>query len=359
VVSPCLYDRLSVLVRGPGFRRAATRPRGPDVQPTCLALKCVFLARFRKSLFMLLLVAVALGAVVAFSSCASWSGLSSSRGSSGSGGSTAGARGGARIREFYKIWPDQLRVRRPPGTVVSPRAEPGGLDYRRQELPAAFPAPQGAALQNEGKTERWDCEPWTSLVEALDAEALVSCLGGTAAGSAVYRLRREAQPYLELMEVDGASVAAAISGRGGTPGGGPAAVGPRGSCLTKLLPRVAVPREVWFRHPVADGVECQSARLHVEADSLLGAKLPVARWELEVRFPLPKPPSKAEEVRRLIAAWALTPFFRDRATVGRASEEDGDFLVATYLPRAFCQKCWGGQPPEAGGPRWDAPLFPP
>jgi hypothetical protein len=163
--------------------------------------------------------------------------------------------------------------------------------------------------------DRLDCEKLPELLKPVDLAKLRACLAGINESSTVlYRLRREAAPSLELEREDA------------TP-----------PCLAATLPSIPVPREIVFQSlsPETGRISCYAAGIDVHADEILGVKVPSHKLELELDFPMMayKIPKNDDETARLLASWALTPFWT--ASDGLTS------LPSRVLTDALCKKCIG------------------
>jgi hypothetical protein len=62
------------------------------------------------------------------------------------------------------------------------------------------------------------------------------------------------------------------------------------ACLVTLLPKIPTPRELVFQSQDESAEQdepfCYSTRLNIEADEMLGEKMPKAKVDLQLRFPL-------------------------------------------------------------------------
>lgn len=190
-----------------------------------------------------------------------------------------------------------LRVRRPMGAPVDPKAGPGGTDYRADPLP----------------NEHLDCEKVDGILASIRLPELQQCLTSLRSSRetkvVLYRLRREHRPYLELQDPEEAP-----------------------PCLRETLPRIPVARELFFQsNEYAGRMYCYASRLEVEANEILGVRLPGAQYELKVELPLKQVPQNGPETLRLISAWSLTPFFNGKNGVVRAK----------IVPDPICRRCIG------------------
>ncbi|MBC7693190.1 MAG: hypothetical protein H7222_15605 [Methylotenera sp.] len=203
--------------------------------------------------------------------------------------------------------PTALRVRRPSLESLDVESLPPG-----EGLPKV-----GTVRNSDGRSGAYDCEKIESLFRGLALGPLRSCFSSLSILSgdmkpydAHYRLKRETQPVLELQDQEEAP-----------------------ACLRQQLRTLRVPREVIFQKVVTERSfqECYTSRLDTEADRILGVRLPIARVDLVVHFPLRPIPQSDSEMIRLLSAWELS-LFKD--------SESGAFR-STFLPSILCQRCWG------------------
>ena len=152
----------------------------------------------------------------------------------------------------------------------------------------------------------------------LHLQEVRNCLATlTEAVTVNYRLKRAPAPYLFLDE---------------DPKNTPA-------CLKLTLKRIPVPREIIFDSTEFNRMgerDCYTSRLDVEANDLLGAKLPTHRLALMIEFPLPHIPVTDDETSRLLGSWSVA-LFRD--------PETGDWR-AKYLSSKLCKQCIGARPED-------------
>ena len=62
-------------------------------------------------------------------------------------------------------------------------------------------------------------------------------------------------------------------------------------------------------------------------------KVPINAFQLKLEFPLPAIPSEDRDLGHVLASWALTPFL--------VQSEGHSEIVAKYLARALCERCFG------------------
>jgi hypothetical protein len=204
--------------------------------------------------------------------------------------------------EISSIYLSTLRVRRPPGPGADPKAGPGGEDYTSHPLP----------------NEQLDCETLDSLFREMKLAAIRKCFAdqsGPRAKTVSYsfRLKREAIPYLELRDPEKAP-----------------------ACLRETLGKIPVPREILFQGVQGDPPTCFSSRLDIEANQVLGIRLPTDRLDLQISFPLQQLPGSDEELERQLGAWSLTPLWGEGSD---SSERKA--LKAKIVPEAICRRCLG------------------
>ena len=190
--------------------------------------------------------------------------------------------------------PMSLRLRRPTGPAADPHAGPGGVDYRSQTAP----------------TLNLDCEKPESLFKDVDLKLLRQCLASLSETSrAVYRLQRDSSPFLYLEEDEQAP-----------------------ACLRQALEKIPVPREILFLSKRLGGAECFSSRLNIEADRVMGVRLPKAAVGLRIDFPLDSRVfEKDENLLRLLSTWAITPIW----------DADAKGFRSKLVPESICQQCIG------------------
>ncbi len=212
--------------------------------------------------------------------------------------------------EVRKLIPQTLRIRRPLVPGADPKASPGGPDYRSQPLP----------------NSKFDCEAPRKIAEGLPLAAIRSCVTSLSIKksvdaellSVVYKLVRDPVPHLQLQDLE--------------------EVPP---CLVQTLPKIPVPREIFYQAeslgdvtPETRRLDCFASRLDIEADQWMGFKLPIAKLGVRVTFPpqnFDRAPDDDDEMRRLIMTWALTPFW-DSSTAS---------FRAKVVPDTICRTCLG------------------
>jgi hypothetical protein len=195
--------------------------------------------------------------------------------------------------ELHQLIPYSLKIRRPPGPGADPKVGPGGTDYTSHPLPDA----------------KFDCETPTFLFSELKLDQVLQCVEDVKEASFVhYRLKRVPVPYLELQNPEDAP-----------------------ACLRTALPRIPVPREIFFESNDEGRVLCYSARLNIEANETAGLKLPTHRLDVRVDFPILAFPTTDDETRMLLLSWALAPFWN----------ENMRSLSAHIVPDALCNACLG------------------
>jgi hypothetical protein len=195
------------------------------------------------------------------------------------------------------LFVDSLRVRRPEGKVIDPKESPGGTDYRRK------PAPD----------EKLDCQTVSSFLSAQGSgQKLRACLSSIHDSVQVtYRLMRDAQPVLVLQKEEN------------TP-----------PCLLETLPKLPLPRELVYVGAVYEESRfhpgyCYSSRIDLEADRVMGFKVPKGREFLTLKFPLSTKLDSQVQLNRLLGAWVLSPFWNP--------EVDG--IAAKMMPDHLCRQC--------------------
>jgi hypothetical protein len=193
---------------------------------------------------------------------------------------------------LHRFIPYTLRVRRPPGPGANPKAGPGGIDYRSDPVPDA----------------NFDCKEVAWLFKDLKLEDLRACIAHAKGGRAVYLVRRLPVPYLELQEEDDMP-----------------------ACLKAVLATIPLPREIFFQSVEGDRLACYSTRLAIEANEVVGFKMPIDKAEVRLDFPMATQPKDDDEMRMLLMSWALTPFW----------DHSNSTLTAHLVPDKICATCLG------------------
>ena len=222
--------------------------------------------------------------------------------------------GGNSSRKVLRLIPFTLRMRRPPVAGADPKAGPGGADYVSHPFP----------------NQHLDCETAEAIFKDIPLTELRGCLATLAKAGPPhleirYRLKRSFVPELELDGLDSES-----------PDAPPA-------CLKKSLPRIPVPREIFFQAPYSqeptaqeDLISCFSSRLNVEANETSGVRLPTNRVALRLDFSPISPsfvvPKDDAETRMLLLSWAISPFWQ---------QEEMRYLPAVIVPDTLCRQCIG------------------
>jgi hypothetical protein len=206
--------------------------------------------------------------------------------------SSSGESSPAPVTEYHlhKLVPYTLKVRRPSFAGIDPKVGPGGADYRSAGTPDAH----------------YECKDAAWLFRDVNLAELRDCVTTEKAGHASYVLKRVAVPYLE-MEEDGETL----------------------SCLKKLLPKIPLPREIFFQSTEGGRLACYGARLHLEADEIAGFKMPFDRAGMKLEFPLTFPPLNDPQTVMLLMTWAMTPFW-EKGTI-----------AAHLVPDRICSVCLG------------------
>lgn len=222
--------------------------------------------------------------------------------------------GSATAVRITRIWPHLMRVRRPKTESANPVAQAGGSDYQT----------------TKEVDPRFDCRPVDSLFPEFQASKLRACFLTIAPNTTVtYRFVRKAQPYFEIDEPEEAP-----------------------ECLVHYLKTIPVPREIIFQTPVKSNLDCYTARVDLESSEKFGIKMPMARLDMNVRFPLRRLPSDDADTLRLIQGWALTPFFKDVRNADSVPE-----VSATLMPERLCKACMG-EKTLSKDLELEAPLWP-
>jgi hypothetical protein len=221
----------------------------------------------------------------------------------------------AREYALKQLIPYTLKVRRPLSPGANPKAGPGGIDYQSDPLPGPG----------------FDCQDVNWLFREFKLKELRECLAFVVIPSPPaptitelkFNVRWQAVPEL-VLETDEE-----------TP-----------ECLRALIPRIPVPREVFFQSYDEQGkISCYSSRFDVEANEVGGFRLPFGRTALRVQLPLDPEPKDDAEMRMQLMAWALTPFW-DRVK---------DTLPSRLVMDTVCRQCLGEK--TMLGPDTPAPFM--
>ena len=189
---------------------------------------------------------------------------------------------------------------------------------------------KGARAADQKQDGNFDCMKVEEFFARIDRHELRQCLNGlTQTIDVSYRLRRRDFPWLELDEEKD------------TP-----------ACLTALLKKLPIPREIVFESLSPGGRECYTSRIDVMADDYFGIRLPVGKVALRLHFPLKHTFADDAELTRQMAAWVLSLFYR----------ADEGVFPAKIFPRSYCDRCLGARAPEtANDPKpvlWPSVPYP-
>lgn len=198
------------------------------------------------------------------------------------------------LHRVEQVEMSSLHVRRPSGPGADVDVGPGGVDFRSNPPP----------------DENFDCKKVSSLFASLRLDALTACMSSLEKPVELfYSLRRSAEPAWVLKSSDQAPL-----------------------CLREILGEIPVPREIVFRNRERD---CYTSRVDMEADEVLGFKVPKNQVELKISFPPEQTESKADLMRR-IGSWALTPFWNRELNA----------IPSRLLPEHLCRVCVEQPDPE-------------
>jgi hypothetical protein len=198
-------------------------------------------------------------------------------------------------------------IRRPPGAGADPMMDEGGEGYEANPKPDV----------------NYDCREPATLLEGISPGAVRDCFrkhselianakdGSGVMREAEYRLERSDQPKLVLQEEE--------------------TKGQPVSCLKKVLPVIPVPREIIYQ---AEPLEwsCFNSRVNIEANDLLGIKMPTKKWAVRLVFPLTEIPKDDAAMTRQLLAMALTPLL---------DPESPTQFKSKVVPNAICKRCFG------------------
>ena len=229
-------------------------------------------------------------------------------------------------RVLRKVVLQNMNFRRPPAPGADPKVGPGGTDYRSDPVPS----------------DRFNCEPMPALFSAIHPKTVRDCLASLDPNlELLYRLKRQAVPFLELEDADDAP-----------------------ECLRKELLRIPVPREIIFQsvepmpnpygemHEEDNRLNCYSSRIAVEADEILGSKVPTHKLMVRIHVGAGKAPASDGDMIKLLTTWAIAPFW-----------DEDEKLHATMMPDAICNRCMGAKSlfknSEPLPPLWPEPVAEP
>ncbi len=199
-----------------------------------------------------------------------------------------------------------LHFRRPAAVGAMPNAIPGELEYKSYPLP----------------NRSLDCRPLKSLFETIDLVAARKCLvglkGSLLTQELIYRLKREAAPFLWLEPTKNVP-----------------------PCFQEVLKKIPVPREIFFQSStrrsfeINDGLQlgCYSARIPVAAEDFLEIKEVFTKWVLKVSLPISSILKNDRETIHFLSTWALAPFL----------DETKKGVLSKVVPTELCQTCMGAQ----------------
>ena len=108
------------------------------------------------------------------------------------------------------------------------------------------------------------------------------------------------------------------------------------ACVKKDLATIPIPREIFFEGRMAEDepVQCYNSRIPLEADRVLGMRLPKNQLEVTVELNQDLAVKGDVETVRVMGAWALSPFFTGK-------EEGGPSIPSKMVTDEICKKCLG------------------
>ncbi len=192
---------------------------------------------------------------------------------------------------------ESVQFRRPnvPGAVDI--AQPGGEDYKSNPLPS----------------KNFDCQPLAKLMPQMDWKAIHACMtsGVTKSTTIYFQLKRNTQPILDLDASDQENLPP--------------------ECFLNLLREIPVPREIFYVSMDTGQPACYSSNFDMEADKFFDTKMPSGEYGMVVNLPLRYPPKDADEARRIVQSWSITPLW---------NHEERRFNAHVF-PDALCKRCMG------------------
>lgn len=213
-------------------------------------------------------------------------------------------------RERSRVWIDKLALinlhyRRPQAASADSDAGPGGEDYQSHPLP----------------NSRLDCMPADQLFQGLKLDAIRSCLSSSNLSAQdfilTFSVQKSIQPVLVLKKEEV---------KKGQPR--------RPVCVDQLLSEIPVPREIYFQG-VREGhgreLGCYAAGIVPETAPLVGFRLMPQKTDLALRIPPVRPLKSIQDVRLLLLAWVLKPFW----------DAQRNLIEARVVPDQLCRVCIG------------------
>lgn len=235
-------------------------------------------------------------------------------------GSTPGISGAERKRNehfIHKLVAQNMSVRRPGVRGALPKAEKGEAGYLSETLPNA----------------KLDCVTLKELFKEIKVKEVRQCIANLfeapksspspGAGELIDLEEAPERPlsYTLYYVLDRTfSPSLVLEDDSELP-----------PCIKEVLPRIPVPREIFFQSTEEGKLQCYSARLNVEANQMAEVRLPMAKVKLKIVLPLKPTPSTDEEWMMQLAAWVLTPFF----------DSSKKTLRCVIVPDGFCMACLG------------------
>ncbi len=158
-------------------------------------------------------------------------------------------------------------------------------------------------------------ELWKEWLDSQKTQSLIECLnsaGRTEVATAHYLFIPKTQPYLELNSAKK---------------DGPA-------CLYRLLPRIPLPREIYFlgKTEILREQQCYAMSFDTKANQLLDAELRAPRFEVDLQFPLLRKLKSSQDLEIWLLVSTLSLF-----------EQEKEFR-ASFVPELLEQKCFRGDP---------------
>ena len=156
---------------------------------------------------------------------------------------------------------------------------------------------------------------WSTLLEDSSAKPLIACInsiGRTKVETAHYLYVSKAMPYLEPNAAE----------KEGPP------------CLYRLLPKIILPREVYFLAKATDQVDqqCYAMSFDSKANQLFDAELRAPRFEVDFHFPLLRKLQSSQDLEIWLLVSVLSLFEEEKA------------YRASIVPEVLEQKCFASDP---------------
>ncbi|MCM0606500.1 MAG: hypothetical protein KA715_10455 [Xanthomonadaceae bacterium] len=185
-----------------------------------------------------------------------------------------------------------IRMRRPVAPPIKPNETPGS---------------DRSARAVEANTDQMECQPIDQLIKKDKMKKILQCFKSLKDPLKLnFELLRHSEPEWVLQVGED------------TP-----------DCLVEEISFIPVPREVFFLADHESVLTCINSRIDIERDDSLDSVWLETDTEMSVTLSTEDFPRTENDTRRLIEAWALSPFFGKNNT-----------LHGKSVPRKMCQACF-------------------